>query len=230
MNTTSHDEENYRDPWQAFVRYAVASTQDGIPMVFPGQELGISTSWGYDHYERNLGKTIPHFKRYNSMMPAWGSRDFGNARLAESYAAVNKARAASPSLRSPNRWFLETGNPSVFGVAKWEAGARPVLAFVNLDPSHPQSASVRIPGELFKKLGLRENGVYQAGNLASRGGSENGRWGGGLPGKELLGQGIRVELNALPEPNAEAWGKAPYGPLYLEISEAQKGAGKGPLQ
>lgn len=227
LNTTSHDEENYGDPWQAFVRYAVASTQDGIPMVFPGQELGITTSWGYDHYERNLGKTIPHFKRYNSMMPAWASRDFGNARLAESYAAVNKARAASPSLRSPNRWFLETGNPSVFGVAKWEAGARPVLAFVNLDPSRPQSASVRIPGELFKKLGLRENATYQAKNLASRRDPVQAHWRGGLPGGEILGKGIRVDLNALPEPNAGGWNKAPYEPLYLEIFEAGGEAGQG---
>jgi hypothetical protein len=112
-------------------------------------------------------------------------------------------------------------------VAKWEAGARPVLAFVNLDPSRPQSASVRIPGELFKKLVLRENATYQAKNLASRRDPLQAHWRGGLPGGEILGKGIRVDLNALPEPNAGCWNRAPYEPLYLEIFEAGGDAGQG---
>jgi hypothetical protein len=148
LNTTSHDEENYDDPLQALVRYAVVSTTDGIPMIFPGQELGITKTWGYDHYERNFGKTIPHFKRHNSMMPAWNKHDPEGNRLFQAYAAINRARAASPALRSPDRTFLDTGNERVFGILKHPPGAQPVIALVNLDTENPQPATIHLPADL----------------------------------------------------------------------------------
>jgi hypothetical protein len=37
LNTTSHDEQNYNDPWQALLRYAVCATIDGAPMIFTGR-------------------------------------------------------------------------------------------------------------------------------------------------------------------------------------------------
>lgn len=209
LNTTSHDEENYEDPWQALVRYAVASTQDGIPMIFPGQELGIRKTWGYDHYERNLGKTIPHFKRYNSMMPAWHAWDSSDRRLFSVYAAINRARAENAALRSTNRWFLETGNEKIFGVAKWEAGSRPVLAFVNLDPHAPQKATVKLPSELLPKLGFRKDGLYQARNIAAENDSTRQLWGSGLTGEQLLEEGFLVEFGAD--------SPLPAGPLYLQV-------------
>jgi hypothetical protein len=212
LNTTSHDEENYEDPWQALVRYAVASTQDGIPMIFPGQELGIRKTWGYDHYERNLGKTIPHFKRYNSMMPAWHAWDSSDRRLFSVYAAINRARAENAALRSTNRWFLETGNEKIFGVAKWEAGSRPVLAFVNLDPHAPQKATVKLPPELLPKLGFRKDGLYQARNIAAESDSTRQLWGSGLTGEQLLEEGFPVEFGAD--------SPLPAGPLYLQVEES----------
>src|SRR5207253_8832653 len=32
LNNTSHDEQNYSDPFQALIRHAVCSTMDGAPM------------------------------------------------------------------------------------------------------------------------------------------------------------------------------------------------------
>jgi len=224
LNTTSHDEENAEDPWQALTRYAVASTQDGIPMIFPGQELGIRKTWGYDHYERNLGKMIPHFKRYNSMMPVWNDQEFRNDQLFQVYAAINRARAKSPALRSANRWFLDTGNEKVVCVAKWEKGSSPVIAFVNLEPSKGQKVSVKLPQELFQKLGLREDGIYQARNIAAyenpglgvTGRSSKPLWGTGRRGGEFLNGGLEVELNPVPVVDSD-WKVKPYEVAYLEI-------------
>ena len=58
LNNMSHDEEAPSDPWQGVIRYAVCSTIDGAPLIFPGQELGISTTYGYSLYEVNFGKNI----------------------------------------------------------------------------------------------------------------------------------------------------------------------------
>ena len=215
LNTTSHDEENYDDPWQALVRYAAVSASDGIPMIFPGQELGITKTWGYDHYERNFGKTIPHFKRYNSMAPAWNDQDFTNDQLFQVYAAINRAREKSPALRSPHREFLKTGNDRLFGIAKWSEGANPVLAFINLDTEKKQTATIHLTPELLKKLGLRDDARYQARNLASR---DQALWATSLTGKQLREEGLRIELNPLPRTPA-LWQTAPYEPLYLEIEE-----------
>ncbi|MDW8309992.1 MAG: alpha-amylase family glycosyl hydrolase, partial [Verrucomicrobiales bacterium] len=106
LNTTSHDEENYTDPWQAFIRFAVGSTIDGMPMIFYGQELGISKTFGFDRYELNFGKTIPHFKKFNSLQPILNptNRNFGLDQLYPVYAAVNQARQFSRALRSSNRY------------------------------------------------------------------------------------------------------------------------------
>ncbi len=69
MNSTSHDEETYADPYQALIRYMVAGTIDGVPMIFYGQENGVSQTFGFSHYEENFGKEIPHFKQFNSLVP-----------------------------------------------------------------------------------------------------------------------------------------------------------------
>ena len=55
--------------------FAIAGSINGANMVFQGQELGISDVYGYDHYETNFGKQIPHFKRWNSMQPIWQDAD-----------------------------------------------------------------------------------------------------------------------------------------------------------
>jgi len=158
LNTSSQDEDNYKDPYEAALRFAVNSTIYGVTMIFPGQELGLegtivpaspnSTSqpFGYDRFELNFGKQIPQFKTYNSMMPLRRQldRNTGDAiHLVAFYSAVSQARRASPALRSPEGWFLHLKrNPpqdQIFGVGKVEkVGADPgtsdtVFAFVNLD-------------------------------------------------------------------------------------------------
>ena len=86
LNTSSQDEDNYKDPFQALMRFAVNSSMDGATMIFPGQELGLSGTiippsdsvasagppFGYERYESGFaGKPIPQFKTFNSMMPLW---------------------------------------------------------------------------------------------------------------------------------------------------------------
>lgn len=174
LNTSSHDEDHYSDPWQALIRYAVNSTIDGAPMIFPGQELGLSgtvippnhtngtAAFGYERYEVNFGKPIPQFKEYNSLMPLWRLTDpghpnynYGLAQLYPVYAAIGTARAQSKALRSPNRYFLDrTGGQgaqqSLFSVAKYEAAnASPattdvVFGFVNLDRNNAQSGTFNV--------------------------------------------------------------------------------------
>jgi hypothetical protein len=158
LNTSSQDEDNYRDPYEAVVRFAVNSTVYGATMIFPGQELGLkgttapasprnttSQPFGYDRFERNFGKHIPQFKTYNSMMPLWRQldRNSGDAiHLLALYSAISQARSRSPALRSKERWFLDLKqkrpHDQIFAVGKVEkVGADPsssdtVFAFVNL--------------------------------------------------------------------------------------------------
>ena len=61
LNTTSHDEQNFADPWQAVIRFGVGGTVDGAPMIFQGQELGLADFYGFDLMEKNLCKYVPHF-------------------------------------------------------------------------------------------------------------------------------------------------------------------------
>ena len=159
LNTASHDEDTYKNPYEAFLRFAVNSTIDGVPMIFPGQELGLrgtvvppqdsvadgSAPFGYDRYDAPFfGKPIPAFKAYNSMMPLWRQDPTrGDAEhLTNLYAGVNTARQSGPALRSANRVFLDlksgAAHPQIFSVAKFERrNAGPdaqdvVFAFVNL--------------------------------------------------------------------------------------------------
>ena len=48
--------------------------------------------YGYDHYETNFGKQIPHFKRWNSMQPIWQDADFGNNQLYNVYSGILNAQ------------------------------------------------------------------------------------------------------------------------------------------
>ena len=158
LNTSSQDEDNYADPYQAALRYGVNSTMYGVTMIFPGQELGLKGTIvppgqggpagqpsGYERFELNFGKQIPSFKTYNSMMPMWQQLDHntGNAiHLLALYSAISDARRASPALRSSEGWFLRLrdnrSEDQIFGVGKVEKiGAEQdtsdvVFAFVNL--------------------------------------------------------------------------------------------------
>lgn len=240
-NNTSHDEENYDDPWEALIRYSVGATVDGVPLIFPGQELGISRTTGYDHYETNFGKLIPHFKRWNSMNPIWNDTNFGNDQLFKVYAGMNQARLFSPALSSQNRWFLDGDgfNGSIFAVAKYEtANASPatsdvVLAFVNLDRDASPSDNYKIPGTLKGLLGLKDNRTYNVRNISAYINADLGvtnsrdvfKWGDddadasngvGLKGSTLENNGVFVSMNRVPIANSD-WQGFPFEAQYLKV-------------
>jgi len=233
LNTTSHDEQDYADPWQALIRFAVGSTTDGAPMIFQGQELGLAGFHGFDLMEKNLCKYVPHFKTYNSMMPLWNGTDFGNDQLYPVYSGINQARRTSPALRSSNRYFLNQTSgavhESLYAVAKYEtANSAPNLAdvvfgFVNLDRNSDQSGAFNVnitqgPGNLF---GIKPNRTYNVKNLAAYLGAESTRrnvwlWGAGISGSNALADGIFVGMNKVPTSNA-AWTNAPFEAQYLRL-------------
>ncbi|GAB4172192.1 MAG: hypothetical protein Fur0032_11590 [Terrimicrobiaceae bacterium] len=229
INNVSHDEENYDDPWEALIRYSVASTIDGVPMIFPGQELGISKTTGYNHYELNFGKQIPHFKRFNSMQPAWNDTNFGNDQLYPVYAGMGAARLFSPALRSSNRWFLDGdgNNPKIHAVAKYEAaGGSPatkdvVLAFANLDRNNTQADNFKIPSGLASIVGLKDGRTYNTKNIAAYTAQQSNRrdlwlWGSGYTGSQLKSAGFYLSMNRVPTTNA-GWTTAPYEAQFLKV-------------
>lgn len=244
INNVSHDEKNYSDPWEALIRFSVAGTMDGVPMIFPGQELGISETFGYNHYELNFGKQIPHFKRFNSMQPIWNDTNFGNDQLFPVYAGVGAARRLSPALRSSNRWFLEGDgfNNKIHAVAKYEtANASPafsdvVLAFSNLDRNANQQDQFRIPSNLAPLLGLKDGRSYNVRNIAAYLNSTIGmtnrrdpwKWpGAGYTGAQLKSSGFLTILNRVPTLTtvagaaetivSPAWNQRPFEAQYLKV-------------
>jgi hypothetical protein len=163
LNTTSQDEDTYRNPYEGALRFAVNSAMYGVTLIFPGQELGLQGTivppsdasnpatgapFGYERYQTdpNFHKPIPQSMIYNSMMPLWGqlNRNTGDAiHLLSFYSAVAQARKASPALRSKSAAFLQLRQggtaDKIFAVGKVEQpGADPsqsdvVFAFTNLD-------------------------------------------------------------------------------------------------
>lgn len=233
INNTSHDEANYTDPWEALIRYSVASTIDGAPLIFPGQELGISATYGYNHYELNFGKYVPHFKRFNSMQPIWNDTDFGNDQLYKVYSGMGVARANSPALRSSNRWFLDGDgfNNKIHAVAKYEtANASPgvsdvVLAFSNLDRNNDKQDNFKIPSGLATLLGIKDGRSYNVKNTAAYLGADNTRrsqwlWNGatGYTGSQLKNNGFLVSLPKVPTTSG-AWSTAPFEAQYLKLHD-----------
>ena len=237
LNNTSHDEQSYADPYEALIRYAACSTIDGAPMIFYGEELGISTTFGFDLYELNFGKTIPHFKTYNSLQPIFSpaNRNYGLDQLWPVYAAINQARGFSAALRSSNRYFLnQTGSgnpqPSIFSVAKYEQpNGSPnfydtVFAFANLDRNNSQQGSFNVNitqngGNLF---GIKSGRTYNVKNIAAYTASDPNRrnywlWGAnGITGDNLLNNGVYVSLNPVPSTDT-AWATAPFEAQYLKL-------------
>ncbi len=259
LNTSSHDEDHYQDPWHALVRYAANSSIDGVPLIFPGQELGLSgavvppgdtqsgiTPFGYDRYETNFGKPIPHFKKYNSLMPLWlktspshASFNYGLAQLAKVYEGIGQARKFSNALRGSNRHFLNlkdnTPHSQIFSVAKIEnRNTAPnlsdvVLAFVNLDRNaNPATIgtnkfNVNIDADTngANDFGIKSARTYNVKNIAAYLGTDPTRRDvflipGGISGSDLLSQGLFVSLNRVPTTDG-AWAAAPYEAQYLKL-------------
>jgi hypothetical protein len=204
LNNLSHDEQAYADPFQALIRFAVASTNDGVPMIFYGEENGISQTFGFSQYETNFGKQIAHFKVFNGLGPILGNQTFALRQLYPVYAAINQGRQFSPALRSSNRWFLNLENTTnhtdtgaahsaIFSVAKYEAAnASPglkdvVFGFVNLDrnnphpdPAHPEfnentTFYVNISQNSGNLFGINQGRNYNIKNVAAYTGQDPNR-------------------------------------------------------
>ncbi|MDP3851024.1 MAG: hypothetical protein Q8Q59_11000 [Luteolibacter sp.] len=190
LNNTSHDEENYGNIWHALMRYNVCSTVDGAPMVFMGQELGVSRLSGFSFYETNFGKQVAHFKKFNSMKPGWLKRvpveqggagsPYGEEFLWDAFSAVGQARRFSPALRSNNRYYLNRksdGQPKneIWAVAKYEQpNTSPnltdvVFAYANLrteqGPSDTFNLDVTANGS--NLFGIKPGRVYNVKNIAA---------------------------------------------------------------
>ena len=101
----------------------------------------------YDSTPFNLGKTlgkyIPHFKKWNSMMPqwnAWDANSLGVGFLFPVYSGIGKAREFSPALRSTHRWFLNrqaapgSPNEQIFAVAKYTSPNAPLRSRMSCLP------------------------------------------------------------------------------------------------
>lgn len=245
LNNTSHDELPYADSWQALIRYATASTNDGAPMVMYGQEIGAGQlvqqtlpQGGFDWYESNFGKFIPNFKKWNSMNPQWLSWDangFGVQFLYPVYSGIGLARAFSPALRSSNRWFLNRHsdgvvNEQIFAVAKFSepfasaAVQDVVIAFTNLNRNAALSDTFGIPVALADRMGLSANRTYNAKNIAAYLGRNNEQpnrrstwlWGSGFTRGQLVTNGLFVSLNPVPSSDA-TWATAPYEAQFLKV-------------
>jgi len=190
LNNTSHDEENYSNIWHALMRYNVCSSVDGAPMVFMGQELGVSRLSGFSYYETNFGKQVAHFKKFNSMEPGWLKRvpvaqggagsPFGEEFIWDAFAAAGQARRSSPALKSNNRYYLnrksnDQPKDEVWAVAKYEQpNTSPnltdvVLAFVNLrteqGPSDTFNLDITANGS--NLFGIKSGRVYNVKNIAA---------------------------------------------------------------
>ena len=233
MNSTSHDEENYADPYEALIRYMVAGTIDGVPMIFYGQENGVSTTFGFDHYQENFGKEIPHFMVFNSLGPILGNQTFGLEQLYPDFAAVGQAREFSPALKSSNRYYLNQTDGSVqeniFSVAKYQtANAYPgvsdvVFGFVNLDRNDAQAGNynVSITQNGANLFGIQRGRTYNVRNISAYLGEDSTRRGnylipGNVTGDSLLANGLYVALNPVPTADS-GWSTAPFEAQYLKL-------------
>ena len=235
LNHVSHDEQSYADPYQALIRHAVCGSMDGAPMIFYGEELGLSTSFGFDLYELNFGKNIPQFKKYNSLQPLFSpaNRTFGLDQIWPVYAAINQARNFSPALRSSNRYFIDqTGGgsqPNIYSVAKYEtANGAPnfsdvVFAFANLDRNNDQQGNfnVNLTQNGANLFGIKSNRVYNVKNIAAYTAVDSNRRNnflipGSVTGTNLLNSGLFVSLKKVPAADA-GWTTAPMEAQYLKL-------------
>ncbi len=231
LNSTSHDEANYADPFQALIRYGVSNTVDGAPMIFYGQENGISDTFGFSHYEINFGKYIPHFKVFNDLGPILGNQTYGLQQLYPVYAAMGQARQFSTALRSSNRYYLNqiggSIQQSIFSVAKYDsANASPALTdvvfgFMNLDRNNDQSGNfdVNITQNSANLFGIKRGRTYDVRNLAAYTAIDPNRRDYFLnrkTGDQLLDNGLFVGMKKVPATDGD-WATAPFEAQYLKL-------------
>jgi len=215
-------------------------------VVPPGDTQPGVTPFGYDRFETNFGKPIPHFKKYNSMMPLWlkttpgdPTYNYGLAQLSKVYEGIGHARRFSPALRSSNRYFLNLNDNSphgqIFSVAKFETrNAAPnssdvVLAFVNLDRNatpatigtNKFNVNFDTDANGMNDLGIKPLRQYNVKNIAAYLGTDPNRRNnflipGGIAGSELISQGLYVSMNRVPQIDGD-WATIPYEAQYLKL-------------
>ncbi len=236
LNHVSHDEQSYSDPYQALIRHAVVGTIDGAPMVFYGEELGISTTFGFNLYESNFGKNIPNFKTFNSLQPVFNpaNRNYGLDQLWPVYAGINQSRNFSQALRSSNRYFIDQiggggPQPNIYSVAKYElANGAPnfydvVFGFANLDRNNNQQGNfnVNITQNGANLFGIKSNRVYNVKNIAAYTAIDSSRRNhflipGNIAGTDLLNNGLFILLKKVPASDG-AWATDPFEAQYLKV-------------
>ena len=245
LNNTSHDEEPYADSWEALIRYATVSTNDGSPMIMYGQEIGAGQKFqeslpqgAFDWYENNFEKDIPNFKKWNSMQAqwtAWANNDAGVQFLYPVYAGIGQAREFSPALRSSNRWYLNPQNsvspdPDIFAVAKYTEANTPlpfqdaVIGFTNLRRNNTEANTFGVTSGLADILGLSDGRTYNVKNISAYTGRNNEfasrrdqwLWGAGRDRDDIINNGIFVSLNAVPSTDI-AWDTVPYEAQFLKV-------------
>ncbi len=223
-NATSHDEENYSDPFQALIRYSVTNTVQGVPMIFMGQEQGISTDYGFTFYETNFGKQIGHFKKFNSLQPVWSNTEPALAQLYPAYSAMGQARANSPALQAATEYYLD-GDSRIHSIAKYTNPGTPpaqqdvVLCFANLDRNATPSSNYLIPSGLASLIGIKDSRNYNVINLAAFDPAKRDDFlwpANGFTGAQLKSTGFTVTLNPVPTSDA-TWATAPFEAQYLKL-------------
>ncbi|MDA3926294.1 MAG: hypothetical protein PF904_16490 [Kiritimatiellae bacterium] len=215
LNLTGHDEEMpFSDAWKTASRHGCNSMIDGLPMMFYGQERGIipatstsgGASQGFELFELNFGKYIPHFKQWNKAT-YWDNPPASSTDMDQWYGRVNWARLNSPALRSMNRYFLSRtaggDNAKILAAAKYEqpgigpvAGNDVVLAFaLILDDAHTPASDTYDLKEPWGALGLDTEKRYNIRNVASSDASKF-VWSAPRSGQDLYDNGIWVSLTA----------------------------------
>jgi len=180
-NGTSHDESGNADRWAMVARYAVAAAAYGVPMAYMSQPLGIAEKLDFQY-------------QFTNMYDAWTRNDPTRDFVAGMYSRINRARAASPELSAPARYFLNSTaggfHDRIFSVARWVAGAATdsvVLAFVNLDTANSSTAVFAIPRS------IRLSGNYNVVNLVAD--APNAPlWGASRSAEQIYSEGVYVHL------------------------------------
>jgi hypothetical protein len=220
-NLTSHDEVfPSNDTYSLIQAYAQLGALDGIPMLMYGQEAGaqndvvaygftgiLNNNRNWTRYESNFGKSIPNFKRWNSMSNVWTHRDWTAQEL---YGRINRARLANPALRGKGEYFLDrTGgqgkDPNIFAVAKFQTAGLPaasqnvVFCFANTDYTNSSnrsatfSLSASVPGGA-NWFGIEPGKSYNLTNQLAA--NPNAYvWETDRTGSDLIANGLAVTLS-----------------------------------
>lgn len=219
-NLTSHDEVfPSNDAYALIQAYAQLGALDGIPMLMYGQEAAAENDFAtygfsgignnnhnFARYESNFGKSIPNFKRWNSMTNVWQNRDWTAQDL---YGRINRARLANPALRGKGEYFLaRTGglgmDPDIFAVAKYQTAGLPasqqnvVFAFVNTNYTASTNRiatfdlAASMPGGA-NRFGIEPGKTYNIANALAT--DPNALvWTTGRTGTDLIANGLTISL------------------------------------